>query len=378
MAVARLSFLLALSLLVVAVAAKKFEHVEGYEWEEYIRDFGKQFSSASDAAYHKGIFLRNIERIIKHNKSPRESWKMGVNKFTDMTQQEIQGHFGWSHKVARNLRKSGLFRPAPASLFDGIRVEDLPTAIDWRTKNVVSPVKDQMQCGSCWAFASAESIESAVAQATGNLPILSPQNLVDCVPNPDHCGGTGGCEGATAELAFAYVMSGGIASEDDYPYTGSDGDCDETIPKTSHITNFVKLPENNYTALLTAVATVGPISVSVDASPWIFYSSGVFTGCAKPGEDVDINHAVQLVGYGTDSRGGDYWIVRNSWSEDWGENGYIRIQKHSDGSSKWCNTDHEPGDGSGCAGGPSTITVCGSCGIWYDSCYPTGASVGSL
>jgi len=134
----------------------------------------------------------------------------------------------------------------------------------------------------------------------------------------------------------------------------------------------VKLPENNYTALLTAIATIGPIAVSVDAMPWMSYSSGVFTGCGLA--RIDINHAVQLVGYGT-AGGKDYWIVRNSWGSFWGESGYIRLFKHSDGDMKWCGPDPSPADGTGCDGGPPVVTVCGSCGIWYDSSYPVGASL---
>jgi len=255
-----------------------------------------------------------------------------------------------------------------------IAVENLPSAVDWRDSGVITAVKDQGGCGSCWAFAATESIESNLIQNTGKNVKLSPQDIVSCTPNPQHCGGTGGCSGATAELAFDYVHAKGVASDADYPYTQQTGTCKPSVTKTAKIDGYVKLGENNYTDLLTAVATVGPISVSVDASPWFSYSSGVFTGCPKSG-NVDINHAVQLVGYGT-SGSLDYWIVRNSWGAGWGEKGYIRMEKHSDGDmSKWCYQDDTPSDGSGCDGGPPVITVCGSCGIWYDNCYPTGAAL---
>jgi len=211
-----------------------------------------------------------------------------------------------------------------------------------------------------------------MAVATGKNPIpLSRQNIVDCAPNPNHCGGTGGCEGATAELGFAYVADKGMASEAAYPYQGVDGTCDESIPKSAQVTDWVVLPSNNYTAVVAAVATVAPLAITVAANTWFSYSSGVFTGC---GTDYDLDHAVQLVGYGT-ATGMDYWIVRNSWSADWGEAGYIRIQKHSDGGSQWCGIDTSPSDGTGCTGGPSQVTVCGSCGLWYDVCYATGGSI---
>jgi len=126
-----------------------------------------------------------------------------------------------------------------------------------------------------------------------------------------------------------------------------------------------------------AVANVGPIAISVDANAWGGYSRGIFTGCPKAPRNVIIDHAVQLVGYGTDPATKlDYWIVRNSWGGSWGEQGYIRMEKHSDGDkSKWCAIDNRPQDGSGCDGGPPQVTVCGSCGIWYDNSYPVGGKL---
>jgi cathepsin L len=366
----RCSVALVVALLAFVSARSDFENVEGYTFSEYVSDFGKTYANNADRLLHEGIFNANVAKVVAHNKDARHSYTMAVNQFTDMTPQEFKRFRGYSMSMAASRRLE-----MPMAELPNLSLKDLPTSVDWRTKNVVTPVKNQGACGSCWAFAATEEIESVVAQATGKLPVLSPQNVVSCTPNPQKCGGTGGCSGATAELAFQYVASKGIASNADYPYRGVTGTCDETIKKTAHITNFVKLPENNYTALMIAVATIGPIAVSVDAGPWGGYGRGVFTGCPKPGQNVDIDHAVQLVGYGTDSTSGkDFWIVRNSWG-NWGEAGYIRLERHSDGSSKWCNTDKTPGDGSGCQGGPATVTVCGSCGIWYDTCYPTGGSL---
>ena len=239
---------------------------------------------------------------------------------------------------------------------------------------MVSPVKNQGGCGSCWAFSATESIESNVALATGKLPVLAPQELVDCVTNPKHCGGTGGCEGATQPLGFAYVKSHGMAASSTYPYTAHDGKCSYSkSDEVAGIKSFVRLPTNNYTALMHAVATVGPIAISVDAEPWSFYSHGVFDGGAfskKCGTTID--HAVQLVGYGTDDASGkDYWLVRNSWGEGWGESGYIRVERFGEGNEP-CGEDKRPGDGTACQPLPKEIKVCGMCGILSDSSYPTG------
>jgi len=332
-----------------------------------VTDFNKQYGSNEDYHHHKLIFEQNLATIITHNKNPAHSWKMGVNKFADLNRHHMQSYFGWNRKMGLAMR--GRYPQANKTHFHNIKSSDLPPQIDWRNLSVVSDVKDQGMCGSCWAFAATETIESALAIATGELVILSEQNMVDCTKNPQKCGGTGGCEGATAELGFTYVMNNGIASESDYPYKGVDGKCDESIAKSASVDGFAMLPQNDYHSLVAALVTVGPIAVTVAASPWALYSSGIFKGCPKPGEDVDLNHGVQLVGYGTD-KDGDYWIVRNSWGTGWGEDGYIRLEKHSDGSSQWCSQDNEPLDGDGCPGGPSPITVCGSCGIWYDNAYP--------
>jgi len=277
---------------------------------------------------------------------------------------ERQKYYGYSSSMAQTMKAQ-----MPAAQLPNVAVSSLPDSVDWRIQKIVTPVKDQGGCGSCWAFAAVETIESMLIQATGKTTLLSSQNMVSCTPNPQHCGGTGGCNGATSELGYQYVADKGIASEKDYPYRGVTGTCDESKPKSAHVHGFVKLPENNYTALLTAVATIGPIAVSVDAEPWMSYSRGVFKGCGF--RRIDINHAVQLVGYGREGSD-DYWIVRNSWGGMWGESGYIRILKHSDGSSQWCGPDPSPADGTGCDGGPPEVTVCGSCGIWYDSSYPIG------
>jgi len=248
---------------------------------------------------------------------------------------------------------------------------NLNANIDWREKFVITPVKDQGQCGSCWSFAAAETLESYWALSTGQLVSLSEQQILDCTPNPKKCGGTGGCGGATAELAYDRIKQmGGLATEWNYPYTsyyGSDYKCDpaKSASKFAKLTSYVNLPTNKLQPVITHLSTKGPLAVSVDASKWFLYESGVFDGCNQTNPDLD--HAVQLVGMGTDSALGDYWLVRNSWSPSWGEKGYIRLRRTS---SLRCGVDLTPGDGDGCTNGPPTEYVCGTCGILYDALYP--------
>jgi cathepsin L len=149
---------------------------------------------------------------------------------------------------------------------------DLPTSFDWKDKDgVMSPVKNQGGCGSCWAFATTEAIESAAALADKELKILAPQQLVDCTPNPKQCGGSGGCEGATAEIAMTYLMgSKGLALEKDYRYRGRDEKCrDESVSPAVTIEGYkVVSPNNDPTAMQTALVNIGPLSISVAAEPW--------------------------------------------------------------------------------------------------------------
>jgi len=197
------------------------------------------------------------------------------------------------------------------------------------------------------------------------LTVLSEQNIVDCTPNPNHCGGSGGCEGATVELAWDMVKEKGLALEKDYPYRGVDGSCKKNVKPYSNITSYVNLPVNQQQPILDALANIGPLAINVDASSWSHYHSGVFDGCNQKNPDID--HVVQLVGYGTDPKLGDYWLVRNSWGSGYGEKGYIRLKRET---TPRCGIDKTPSDGTGCDNGPPTVNVCGTCGILFDALYP--------
>jgi len=245
------------------------------------------------------------------------------------------------------------------------------TDVDWRMKNVVTAVKDQGQCGSCWTFGTAETIESHYAIKHGNLPVLSEQQILDCTPNPQQCGGTGGCSGGTPELAYDKIKQlGGLSSEWTYPYTSYFGQnfptCSFNATKTravAVIDDYVVLPSNEEQPILDALSYNGPVVIAIDASNFSSYEGGIFSACSGA-TNVDLNHAVVITGYGTDN-GTDYWTVRNSWSPLWGEDGYIRIQRTND-----CGMDNTPLDGVGCAGGPSPVKVCGPCGLFFDVSYP--------
>jgi len=361
-----------------AQARTTWKDLDNYNFEKFLQEFGHKWTKGSPEYLKREIiFIEELARVKAHNKK-NLSWKEGVNHMSHMTLEEKKAFMGF-HKGAHQHHKPKNQRPfdLPVKTMD-----DLPEEVDWRQKpNVVSPVKDQGQCGSCWAFASTATIESHVALNSGILFDLSPQNIASCAPNPDSCGGTGGCYGATAEIAFDYIASsGGIVQEFQFPYYsyyGDAHDCTIQSPPVATVDGYVKLPENNYTALMTAIADIGPISISVDATGWGAYESGVYTHWDQ--ENPVINHAVVLVGYGVDNDGygieGEqkYWTIRNSWSPSWGEEGYIRLARSDDDEDN-CGMDTEPETGTACAGQTDPVKVCGTAGVLYDTSYPTGAS----
>lgn len=336
-----------------------------YSFKDYVQEFeGKTYKSWMNDKREQ-IFNENLKIIRNHNAQANKTFFMTVNKFTDMTKDEFKaGYHGALPHTKAILAGS---RPVPTY------TDPVPDSKDWRdVDGVVTPVKNQGGCGSCWAFAATETLESHLAIATGkSAPLLSPQQIVSCAPNPDECGGTGGCSGATAVVAMNYTAGVGITTDADYPYTGRTGTCEPSkITPAGTNTGYVVPTPNNYTELVAALANEGPVAISISASTsaFQFYGGGVmgdYDGCGWVQD-----HAVQLVGYGTD---GDqmYWSVRNSWGASWGEEGYIRMQRFGEGSEP-CGTDSSPEDGEACKGDHAPRKYCGTCGVLGSSAYPTG------
>lgn len=205
---------------------------------------------------------------------------------------------------------------------------EVPNKIDWRQQGAVTPVKDQGQCGSCWAFSATGALEGQHFRKTNRLVSLSEQNLVDC--SKDY--GNDGCNGGLMDNAFKYInVNKGIDTETSYPYEAKDDTCRYNLNDVgAEDKGFVDIPSGNEKKLKEAVATVGPVSVAIDAANPSFqlYASGVYFEPQCSSENLD--HGVLAVGYGTDKKSGDYWLVKNSWGDSWGDDGYIKMSRNKE------------------------------------------------
>jgi len=298
--------------------------VTGYQSEyggylSRFNDWAKTYSiDVSDQFKFEHTFNNWIvnDRIITDTNSKNLSYKLAHNSFSGYSQDEFRNRMSlWAIKYT-----------TPEQYQIDTELE-LPTSVDWRTKGVVNPVKDQGQCGSCWAFSAVQAVESAVALKTGKLYNLSEQQVVDC-DDTDF-----GCSGGWMDNAFGWMnQNNGLCSEADYPYvSGTSGMSDKCLTTCSNVPNtkvlnHMDIPVNSDTALM-QVLSQQPVSVAIEAdqSGFQFYSSGVFTGeCGTV-----LDHGVGLVGYGIEGNL-SYYILRNSWGTDWGDNGYMYLGRGND------------------------------------------------
>ena len=288
------------------------------EWKQFTNfqeRFSKKYLNIEELETRFQIFRTNLRSIITHNLDHRQNFTMGINQFTDLTPQEFKDQYVSGLKI--DVTSSGcktFLSSAPG----------VPASIDWRTKGAVTSVKDQGQCGSCWSFSATGAVEGAVAILTSKLIDLSEQELVDCAGLKY---GSMGCNGGQMDGAFKFIIENGQCSLSSYPYTSGVSKTGGTCQKCSavaHISSCSDVKANDQVSLKGAVAQQ-PVAIAIEADTRYFqsYSSGILTSTSC---GTQLDHGVLIVGYGEDS-GQKYWLVKNSWSNTWGDNGYVKIAR---------------------------------------------------
>jgi C1A family cysteine protease len=266
------------------------------QFESWKATYGVKYESMFEESYREKVFLENIAKMNLHNMNQHNTYKMGINQFSALTDEEfVQTYLGTIAPTQNIVEESA----------DDISVGD----VDWTSQGAVTPIKNQGQCGSCWAFSTTGALEGLSKIAYGSLQSFSEQQLVDCSGKY----GNMACNGGLMDNAFKFVRDNGIVHEDEYPYKAVKQTCSKATGDFK-ISGFTDIKNCND---LANALTGRPISIAVDATNWSRYSSGVFNNCSTR-----LNHGVLLVGV-TDQ----YWRVKNSWSASWGEQGFIRLAR---------------------------------------------------
>jgi cathepsin L len=287
-----------------------------HQWDTFKKVYQKQYTNEEDTV-RRQVFKTNVQRIVDHNLGADlglHSFRLGVNKFTDLTSSEFQALKGLN-KREKSISHGHIPESRPY-------VHDLPSpSLDWRTKGIVPPVRDGGQCSVCNPSSAIDSLQGGHALVTGKTVALSLQQLVDCLPNA--------CTGGTVTDAFDYIKKNkGVDTEASYPFTGTRGTCRfKKANVGATLKGYTVVTKGDEEALKRAVATYGPISVAVDASHMSFqlYVGGVYDEEECDSELLD--HVMSIVGYGSEN-GKDFWIVKNCWGSTWGESGYIRMARN--------------------------------------------------
>jgi len=370
-------------------------------------DFHAKFGRAYDRdskeySHRKDIFEKFAQQVADLNcGSEARSWTAGINDLADWTDDELSNLRGYvpGYSAAGSLSKKPPLQPRvqheSLSLAAINTTRDiLPASFSWGHLRALQTATNQGRCGSCWAITAETTVRSHAEIRRLQLPSISVDELVDCTPNPNHCGGFGGCKGATSELAFQYMVeSSMLTSPNRFLSKSQYGACtrsrvqvgdsvlksslledggqmfqvDGALPAEAGMSGWKKFPENKMLPLLRGLVELGPVAVTVASGwNWHYYKSGVLNQDLFDKRLLD--HAVVLFGYGADN-GRKYWHLKNSWGQSWGESGNLRLRR-LDKEEEACGWDRHPQRGTGCDGGPRRVWVCGSQGILYDAAVP--------
>jgi C1A family cysteine protease len=280
-------------------------------FEQWTVEHKKVYETKEEYEVRKQIFHINEIKINKLNQVSKGEPVFGHNRFSDMSSDE------WHNTYLRSIDRSA-FESLPKYQMKN-PVKDIPDTWDWRDHAAVTPVKDQGQCGSCWAFSAVACMEGQHALATGELVSLSEQNVIDCYKNDS------GCDGGIMYQAMDYVIkNGGIDTEASYPYEAEVGSCRYNPSNSAANFSSYEVLEEDEEFIRNVLYTEGPVSIGVDASWWQFYLFGIWNIAPCSNNPDKLDHGVTLVGYSVDGSK-PYWIIKNSWGSGWGESGYIRV-----------------------------------------------------
>ncbi|CAO2141123.1 unnamed protein product [Urochloa humidicola] len=283
-------------------------------FEKWMAKHGRTYKDAAEKARRFQVFMANAIFVDSSNAAGGKKYHLAINGFADMTHDEFMARYTGYKSVPAAGKKMPGFQYSNATLSATQQAE-----VDWRQKGAVTGVKNQEDCGCCWAFSAVAAIEGIHQIKTGQLVSLSEQQLLDCSSkSSDSCN-----VGGNMDKAFEYVISnGGITTEDAYKYTAIQDMCQSVRPAVT-IRSYQDVPSYDEDALAAAVANQ-PVSVGVDANNFQFYDGGVMTADSC---GTDLNHAVTVIGYGTAEDGSQYWLIKNSWGQTWGEGGYLTLER---------------------------------------------------
>ena len=275
--------------------------------------YGKSYESVEEIKLRFSTFVESLQLIRSTNRQ-NLPYKLGINRFADLSWEEFRtSRLGAAQNCSATLKGN-----------HKLTSEVIPETKDWREEGIVSPVKDQGHCGSCWTFSTTGALEAAYKQATGKSVSLSEQQLVDCA----YAFNNFGCNGGLPSQAFEYIkFNGGLDTEESYPYAGSNGICNFKSDSIGvKVTDSVNITLGAEDELKHAVGLVRPVSIAFEVvKGFKLYKGGVYTSetCGKT--PLDVNHAVLAVGYGVEN-GVPYWLIKNSWGNDWGVDGYFKME----------------------------------------------------